>query len=97
MFGFGSKQWTSEEIPDQTGRVIIVTGANTGIGYETVKASGSLVVGPVLALMYWCEGPVGQERQGLCRLSISRESKRRYRKAQSGDWEGSDILAARLG
>ena len=96
MFGFGSKQWTSEEIPDQTGRVIIVTGANTGIGYETVKASGSLV-GPVLTLMYWREGPVGQERQGLCRLSISRESKRRYRKAQIGDWEGSDIPAARLG
>lgn len=33
-----SKKWTSEDIPDQNGRIVIVTGANTGIGYETAKA-----------------------------------------------------------
>jgi NAD(P)-dependent dehydrogenase (short-subunit alcohol dehydrogenase family) len=32
------KQWTSDAIPDQTGRVAIVTGANTGIGFETAAA-----------------------------------------------------------
>lgn len=27
--------WTADQIPDQSGRTAIVTGANTGIGYET--------------------------------------------------------------
>jgi len=30
--------WTLEDMPDQTGRVAIVTGANTGIGFETAAA-----------------------------------------------------------
>lgn len=30
--------WTKENIPDQAGKTIIVTGANTGIGFETALA-----------------------------------------------------------
>jgi len=32
------KKWTLDNMPDQTGRVAIVTGANTGIGFETASA-----------------------------------------------------------
>ncbi len=32
------KKWTVDSIPDQTGRTAIVTGANSGIGFETAKA-----------------------------------------------------------
>ena len=33
-----SNSWTAQDIPDQTGRVAVVTGANSGIGFETAKA-----------------------------------------------------------
>lgn len=32
-----SDRWTANDIPQQTGRTAVVTGANTGIGYETAR------------------------------------------------------------
>jgi NAD(P)-dependent dehydrogenase (short-subunit alcohol dehydrogenase family) len=32
------KPWTEEEVPDQTGRVVVITGANTGLGFENARA-----------------------------------------------------------
>jgi len=29
------RKWSEADVPDQSGRVVIVTGANTGIGYQT--------------------------------------------------------------
>ena len=30
--------WTAEDIPDQTGKIVIVTGANSGLGFEDTRA-----------------------------------------------------------
>jgi NAD(P)-dependent dehydrogenase (short-subunit alcohol dehydrogenase family) len=32
------KQWTAAHIPDQTGRTALVTGANSGLGFESARA-----------------------------------------------------------
>jgi NAD(P)-dependent dehydrogenase (short-subunit alcohol dehydrogenase family) len=45
-----SKQWSTTDIPDQTGRVAVVTGANTGLGFETAKALAAKHATVVLAV-----------------------------------------------
>jgi NAD(P)-dependent dehydrogenase (short-subunit alcohol dehydrogenase family) len=42
-----SAKWTARDVPDQRGRVAVITGANTGIGYEAaavLAARGATVV-----------------------------------------------------
>ena len=41
--------WTLDDMPDQGGRTAIVTGANTGIGYETGRALASKGARVILA------------------------------------------------
>lgn len=33
-----ANNWTTADVPDQTGRVAVITGANTGIGFQTASA-----------------------------------------------------------
>jgi NAD(P)-dependent dehydrogenase (short-subunit alcohol dehydrogenase family) len=43
-------KWTAADIPDQTGRTVIITGANTGLGFETAAALAGRGARVVLAV-----------------------------------------------
>lgn len=43
-------RWSTADIPDQTGRTAVITGANTGLGYETAAALAARGARVVLAV-----------------------------------------------
>lgn len=59
-----STRWTARDIPDQHGRVAVVTGANTGLGFETAKALAERGAAVVLAVR-----DVGKGEQAAARMT----------------------------
>ena len=45
-----SAKWTAADVPDQSGRVAIITGSNTGVGYEAAAVLADKGAHVVLAV-----------------------------------------------
>ena len=43
-------KWTSQDVPDQRGRLAVITGANTGLGFETAQVLAARGASVVLAV-----------------------------------------------
>ena len=57
-------QWAEQHVPDQHGRVAIVTGANTGLGYETARVFAERGASVVLAVRDVAKGRSAADRMG---------------------------------
>jgi NAD(P)-dependent dehydrogenase (short-subunit alcohol dehydrogenase family) len=57
-------KWTTADIPDQTGRTAVITGANTGLGYETAAALAAKGAHVVLAVRNTDKGKQAAARIG---------------------------------
>ncbi len=56
--------WTTEDIPDQSGRVAVITGANSGIGYEAALALAAKGAHVVIACRNLDKGRAAFDRIG---------------------------------
>jgi NAD(P)-dependent dehydrogenase (short-subunit alcohol dehydrogenase family) len=99
--------WTFDSIPPQTGRTAIVTGANTGIGYETALAlarKGAHVIlacrdmqkAEAAAERIAGERPAGSARARQLDLS-DLESVRRFSEGFAAEHKQLDLLIANAG
>lgn len=57
-----SQQWDSHNIPEQTGRTVIVTRANTGIGYEAARVLVNKNAHVIIAVRSLEKGDIAAEK-----------------------------------
>ena len=66
-----SANWTSEDAPGQQGRVAVVTGANTGLGFETAQTLAARGASVVLAVRNVEKGKEAAARIGAAAPGVS--------------------------
>ena len=57
-----SSKWTDADVPDQNGRVAIVTGSNTGLGFDTARVLAEHGAKVVLAVRDTAKGEAAATR-----------------------------------
>ncbi len=102
-----NNQWTTDNIPDQTGRVVIVTGANSGIGYETARALAKKGATVIMACRNQQKGEAAaqqirdQEPKGtveMMQLDLGDlDSVRRFAETIQNDYDRLDLLINNAG
>jgi NAD(P)-dependent dehydrogenase (short-subunit alcohol dehydrogenase family) len=102
-----SMKWTADQIPDQTGRTAVVTGANSGLGLVTARELARAGARVVLACRNMAKGEaalrqivagVAQARVELASLDLaSLDSVRAFARSFRGDHEGLDLLINNAG
>jgi NAD(P)-dependent dehydrogenase (short-subunit alcohol dehydrogenase family) len=60
----GHTKWTTENMPDLSGKVMIVTGSNSGLGYESVRAFAEKGAEVILACRSAKKGAAAKDKMG---------------------------------
>jgi NAD(P)-dependent dehydrogenase (short-subunit alcohol dehydrogenase family) len=102
-----TSNWTAENIPDLTGKIAIVTGANSGIGYEMARALAQKQATVILACRSKDKGEVAvrqitqeypQTKAVLMQLDLSDlASIRRFADEFTSDYDRLDMLINNAG
>lgn len=102
-----AKGWTTGQLGDQTGRIALVTGANSGLGYETAKAlamRGATVImacrsperGQAALDSIQAENPTGSARLMALDLASLKDVER-FAEAFQAEYQQLDLLIANAG
>ena len=57
-----SKKWTIDRIPDLTGKIIVVTGGNSGLGFESAKTFANKGAETIIACRTISKGKTAGEK-----------------------------------
>lgn len=102
-----SKNWTADDMPDLTGRIVAVTGANSGIGYEAARGFARKGAHTILACrdtdkaqvaLAKIQAEIPEARVEILRLDLaSLDSVRQFSAALKARHDRLDVLVNNAG